>query len=195
MTEPALYFSNLMMVDKENNQLLGMLLDDRAISKSKENAMSALFTYGCTCVFNHKALEAFTRISDSRKYIYFDDWMFAVCVFNGSVYYDSESHIRYRQTGENVSGEKKFGFGLWLQRFGKLFRLNKDMRIRESIAIELIDKFEKELTETDLKFLEMIADYRRKFSHKINLIFSKRMRTNSKMRNICTVGRIVIGHL
>ena len=53
--KPLLYFSNLMMV---NNQMekLGYLLDNEAVSYQRMDALAAISTYGCTCVFNRQTL-------------------------------------------------------------------------------------------------------------------------------------------
>lgn len=191
---PNLYFSNLMMVDNSGN-LLGNLLDDRVVSCKRYNALASIGTYGCTCVFNRSALEMFCRLDESKNYIYHDNWLYSVCVFLGSAFYDKESHIRYRQTGENVSGNKKIGVAVWVGRLKTLFRLKSDKRIYESIAKELLANFDKELQPDDKEFLTCVANYRNSFKEKWKLLISKRMRTSSVSKNVCIIGRIILGRL
>lgn len=191
---PAMYFSNLMMVNNSKEKL-GMLLDDSIVSKSRKNPMAAIYTYGCTCVFNSIALNKFICLKDRYQYIYHDNWLYSICVFLGTVIYDNKSYILYRQTGKNVSGEKKTGIMEWLNRMIKLKYLSGDKRIYESIAINLLAEFINDLYNEDIILLKEISNYRFKLSDKFKLIFNKRMYTKKLSKNICILGRICINRL
>lgn len=193
-SKPNLYFSNLMMMNNDK-ELLGMLLDDKAISSNRSNALASIGTYGCTCIFNRVALEKISQLDEASHYIYHDNWTYSVCVFLGNVYYDSNSYIRYRQTGENVSGTKKTGVANWLNRISKIFKLKNDKRIYESIASNLIELFDDDLRDDDKVLLNQICTYREDFKNKIRLVFSKRMKTNRFSKNVCIIGRILLGVL
>lgn len=194
MEEPSLYFSNLRMINNKKENI-GLLLDDKIVSKDRYNALASIQTYGCTCVFNRLALEKFIKITDEKKYIYHDNWMFSICAFLGYIYYDKEAYINYRQTGKNVSGDKKRGIELLKQRILKIRRLKNDEKIYESIAYELLKNFYNELRDEDKIFLTMIRDYRKNIVYKIKLIFLKRLKTNSISKNICIIGRILLNSL
>ncbi len=191
---PSLYFSNLMMMT-DDGQMLGMLLEDDLVSHTREKALAAIYTYGCTCVFNRKALEKFTCLSIDKKYIFHDNWMFAVCAFLGTVYYDKASYINYRQTGHNVSGNKRTGWRIWEQRLVKLFSLKTDQRIYESIAKELLNNFGDCLSDEDKRFLEVVSEYRKNIKYKLELLNSERIRTCSRSKNFCIKGRILLNCL
>lgn len=193
-SKPNLYFSNLMMMNNDG-QLLGMLLDDKAISCNRSNALASIGTYGCTCIFNHVALEKISALNEVSHYIYHDNWTYSVCVFLGNVYYDSNSYIRYRQTGQNVSGTKKTGIANWINRISKLFKLKEDKRIYESIAFNLKELFDDELSDDDRVLLNQICTYRENFKNKVKLVFSKKMRTDRFSKNVCIIGRILLGVL
>ena len=190
---PVLYYSNLMMVDN-NGKKLGMLLNDSLICSSY-NALAAIYTYGCTCVFNRVALSKFCKLSHDFDFIYHDNWMYSVCMFLGFVVYDPDSKINYRQTGKNVSGNKKTGIAVWGQRFSKILKLNKDKRIYENIALSLINNFEEEIVADDLFLLKKICNYRFSLKDKFFLIFSKRMKTGNLSKDVCIVGRILLNKL
>ncbi|MDB2103246.1 glycosyltransferase [Clostridium paraputrificum] len=191
---PNLYFSNLIMVDNEHNHL-GVLIDDKLVSCSRENALAAIYTYGCTCVFNRIALEKFCHISEDKNFIYHDNWLYSICSFLGTVYYDKQSFINYRQTGKNVSGVKKSGLALWKHRVKKIFDLKNDNHLYESIADELLKQHYDELDSNDILLLKHITRYRAYWRDKIALITSKRMRTRSFTKNICIMGRILLNIL
>ena len=192
--KPNLYFSNLMMMNN-NKELIGMLIDDNLVSVSKSNALAAIYTYGCTCIFNRVALEKFCELNKELRYIYHDNWMYAVCIFLGSGHYDNDAHIRYRQTGENVSGEKKQGIKLWIHRFQLLFKFKEEKRIYESISKGLLECFVNEMDADDVCFLNLICNYRNNLYAKIKLLFSNKMKTKSLQKNICIFGRILTNRL
>lgn len=192
--KPNLYFSNLMMMNN-NGELQGLLLNNDLVSDSRYNALAAIYTYGCTCVFNRTALEKFCCLDEKLNYIYHDNWLYSICSFLGNVWYDSESYLLYRQTGENVSGQKKTGISVWGQRFLKIFKLSEDKRIYESIALGLLLSFEKELLPEDIILLNQIKNYRHSIVDKMALITSKRMKTSNISKNLCIIGRIILGRL
>ena len=141
------------------------------------------------------ALEKFCKLPVAENYIYHDNWMYSVCCFLGSVCYDTESKIKYRQTGKNVSGKKKTGLAIWKQRLKKLYNLSDDMRIYESIAKNLSQCFSNEIKPSDLQYLKRIMEYRKNLGYKLYLLVSKRMKTRSVSKNICIKGRILINKL
>lgn len=192
--KPNMYFSNLMMVNNEGVRL-GILLDDDLVSTRHETVLAAICTYGCTCVFNRTALEKFCQLNESLRYIYHDNWLYSVCGFLGTVIYDSQPHIYYRQTGNNVSGQKKVGGGIWIQRLMKLKTIKNDKRIYESIAVGLLECFESELACEDVLFLRQIKNYRSNLRSRLILLTSKRLRTQKMSKNICILGRILLGKL
>lgn len=188
--KPNLYYSNLLMIDK-NEKEIQLLINDSLVSRNKKNALSSINAYGCTCVFNRIALVKFCMNKDKR-FLYHDNWLYSVCSYLGSTYYDPSSYIRYRQTGENVSGEKKFGIFLWMQRIKKIANLNSDKKIYENIAKELIYLFKNELEYEDIVFLKRVSNYRNSIQDKLYLILSNKTKTNNLSKNICIIGRIIL---
>lgn len=193
-SKPNMYFTNLMMTNNDGEHL-GMLLDDNLVSTQHDTALAAICTYGCTCIFNRTALKKFCQLDESLRYVYHDNWLYSVCSFLGNVVYDRQSHIYYRQTGHNVSGQKKVGGAAWIQRFEKLWKLKDDKRIYESIAIGLLDSFKNELPKEDIYFLNLMTTYRSNIKARLLLLNSKRLRTSKLSKNVCIIGRILLGYL
>lgn len=157
--------------------------------------MSFPRAYGCTCVFNPCALKKFCSLRDDKYYIFHDIWLFVICCYCGTAYFDSDSYILYRQTGHNVSGKKEKGIRLFLQRLGKIRTLKDNNHVYESIACEMLHNFSLELQAEDIKLFEAIACYRSNFLKKIYLIFTGRMKTNSFTKNLCIMGRVITNSL
>lgn len=193
-TKPLLYYSNLIIADQKGNEK-GLLIDKDSISISKYNGLASIATYGCTCIFNELALEKFCCIRNSSEYIYHDNWMYAVCTFMGNTYYDDNSYILYRQTGKNVSGEKKRGIGLWIQRAKKMANLSEERNIYENIASELLFCFRSEMNSEDMSYLQHFLRYRTNIKSMLWLVFTRRMKVKSLSKNICIMGRTILKKL
>ncbi len=193
-TKPLLYYSNLIVAD-QNGKEKGLLIDKNCISISKDNGLASIAAYGCTCIFNELALQKFCRIRNSSEYIYHDNWMYAVCTFMGNAYYDDNSYILYRQTGKNVSGEKKQGISLWVQRAKKMANLSEDRNIYKSIASELLFCFRSEMKSKDIIYLQHILRYTTSIKSMFWLVFTKRMKVKSFSKNICIMGRTILKKL
>lgn len=189
--KPLLYYTNLTILDEKGNKK-GPLINKNNKSTSKKNGLASIEAYGCTCIFNKRALEKFCDIRNRSEHIYHDNWLYAVCTFLGEIYYDDESRIFYRQTGLNVSGEKKEGIWIWWQRIQKLFNLSEEKNVYEDIASELIFCFKNELEEKDVRFLELFSNYRYDKKYMIRLLLSGRMKVKSVSKNICIMGRTLL---
>lgn len=189
--KPLLYYTNLTILD-EKGYKKGLLLNKNSKSTSRKNGLASIGAYGCTCIFNKPALEKFCDIRNCSEHIYHDNWLYAVCVFLGEIYYDDESHILYRQTGLNVSGKKKQGIWVWGQRIQKVLNLSEEKNLYEDIASELIFCFKNSLRKKDINFLELFLKYRYDMKCMIRLLFSRRMKVKSVSKNICIMGRILL---
>lgn len=54
------------------------------------------------------------------QYLYHDTWLFTLAKFTGTIVYDSNSYILYRQHGKNVVGAMAWGMDLFIQRIKHL---------------------------------------------------------------------------
>ena len=189
-SKPNLYFSNLKMVDNELHFIRNFFKDVEVFT-DKDKALVQIFTYGCTCVFNHKALEAYCGI-DKNKVLH-DNWIYALCVYFGNVIYDPTGHILYRQHGNNLSGKKVSGFSLFILRLRRAFtgHLGHDFEI---IAKQLLS-YNKEINAIDLKQVELVANYRKSIMSKLHLLFSTSFRTGKCFKDLCIKYRILINAL
>lgn len=189
-SKPNLYFSNLKKVDGNLN-FIENLYRENEVFTDKEKTLVQIFTFGCTCVFNRKALENYCR--PKQQLTFHDNWIYCICSYLGNVYYDSEGHIKYRQHGNNLSGQHSNGFSLILFRIARPFKgnLGHDFEI---MAKQLLE-FENELESKDLKMIKRVAGYRDNLSSKIALLFSLRYSTGKIFKDLCIRYRILTNSL
>lgn len=191
-TIPNLYFSNLLMVDSKL-QPIRKLFTPNEVVISKRMALIQVFTYGCTCVFNRKALEDYCKAEFSKELAH-DNWIYILSMFLGSVVYDSESHILYRQHGTNLSGEKVSGTKLALRRIKRASKghWGHDFELYSSM---LLMCFSGRLTQKDENYAQKIASYRETLWRRISLMFSRTYRTGDFTKDLAIRVRIFAGRL
>ncbi len=188
--KPNLYYSNLLLVDRNMNKL-GPLYNGNIIKNTKEQALAQIFTLGCTCVFNKAALEEFSKIDKNSK-IFHDNWIFMICMFLGNVYYDKNSYIKYRQHGDNTSGSRKSGIKLFLFRAKKLINIRSMDRPFEDISKKLLEMYYNRLLPEDREMIELIANYRSDYRLKLKLLFNKKIIAGYISKDLCVKLRVII---
>lgn len=189
--KPNLYFSNLYMVDTNLNPMR-ILFEDNEVFTAKEKAFVQFFAYGCTCVFNKKAMEMYNRITDNNSL--HDIWIYVVCLFIGNVVYDNRSFIKYRQHQNNFSGKKVKGGKLFIQRIKRFLRGNLG-HMYEITARQLIESYDNYITDEDKPIIQRVANYRNCLRSKMSLLFDKNFATSSLQKNLCIKFRILSNHL
>ena len=158
---PNLYFSNLRMVDEELNYIRDFYTPNEVfVDKSK--SLIQIFTYGCTCVFNRKALEYYCNVENKT---FHDNWVYVICSYLGNVVYDPVAHIQYRQHSNNLSGHQEKGVSLTIKRIKRLFKGNLGNNF-EIMAQQLLF-FKDLLNKEDFKLIHNIATYRTKLFVKL----------------------------
>ena len=189
---PALYFSNLLMVD-ENLTPLGMMYKNGEVKLSKQMALTQIFTYGCTCVFNQKALEIYCLCDNNL--VHHDNWIYVLCKLLGHVVYDRESHLRYRQHPRNLSEHKTSGLSKVNKRIMQLGTGKMGHKF-EIISKQLIENYEQYLVDDDIRYLiNLLSTYRFNLGSKIRLFFSRAYRTGNLAKDFCIRLRIMANHL
>ena len=188
---PRLYISNLKVVDKDLNFLFN-LHKPGDVSISKGQSLASIPAYGCTCVFDIKALELFTR-TEMRDSTVHDAWMYLLCVFMGNVIYDENAYIKYRQHGTNASGIRKKGLMLWIERFGKLLKLYRNGNTFGYITNDILTGYQDILTNEDIRLLEIVALYKQSLRNRLRFFISKEIRAKSFGKNLCIRVRIILG--
>ena len=119
-----------------------------------------------------------------------DTYIALVAFWLGTVVYDEDAYINYRQTGENLS---LTGVSKRDQIKKKFVYLKKRMTVRKNIheknAKELLKHYGEKYGE-ELAELEIVADYRRNFLTRIRILFDKKYKTFST--SICLFNDFMI---
>lgn len=184
---PNLYFSNLKCVDEKLTPL-GMFFNRGEVNISKEYSFLQSYCYGCTCVFNRKALEYYCLKKGDFLHDY---WIEIVCMYLGNVVYDNESYILYRQHSNNLSGGKRNRLQIIKTRVNKLFN-NRFRNDFQKMAIEMLSLFEHLLSKDDIEILTCFANYSHSFKAKAKLLLYKRYQAKDLLKNMSIKYRILI---
>lgn len=187
---PNLYFSNLKMVN-ERLEYIKDFYSENEVFTDKRKTLVQVFAYGCTCVFNRKALEMYCGVKSQK--VFHDNWIYAVCSYMGHIVYDPVGHILYRQHDKNLSGHKSNGFSLIYQRFKCAFHGHLGHTF-ENMAIQLM-YYQSEINEEDFKLIKHVASYRKKLMSKLYLLCATGFSTKSWFKNICIKYRILFNGL
>lgn len=182
---PALYYSNLKVVDKNLNFFRNSHNENK-FDGNKYHSLLINNATGCTEVFNEKLREIV--INRDIEYLNMHDWwIYIVCCFFGTVVYDAVPHILYRQHESNVVGtylEKNF-ISIFRKKCMRLFDRSKQPRYLTARCFLRV--YDKELLREDKKEIEKLVNYRYGFVNKIKFIFDKKLKTKSKARNIALI--------
>lgn len=191
---PALYHSNLHVVDRDLNYIREM--HDANVGKcdSKYTAFIENYATGCTMVFN-RALMALLRKGHPNQCIMHDMWVNTVASMLGTVVYDKNAYILYRQHDNNVVGTntKKKSIGAFI--IQKMKRLNDYNEPRLINATEFWKIYKDDLAEDEKEKVYEITSYKNNLKTRVKLLFdkdihSKGFASDIKYRMLVIAGRI-----
>jgi len=189
--KPNLYFSNLRIVDQNLNYIKDLYTKTQVFTE-RSKTLVQIFTYGCTCVFNHKALEYYCL--PKHQSTFHDNWIYCVCSYFGNVYYDSIGHIMYRQHENNLSGSNgPDGISLMIKRIKRLFKghLGHDFEIMASQLLLMKENMEIE----DYNIVKHVSNYRKNIFSRLYLFFSIKYTTGNFIKDLCIRFRILCNSL
>lgn len=174
--KPALYYCGQLITDGDLNPIYEHRMDKRRsrFSNCVFNQMS-----GCTAVFNKALLIKLKK--DMPKDIFgHDTWTYRVCAaLDGDIFVDEDTHIKYRQHGNNVVGLTN-GFKSKIQRAKKyIFEFNS-----ESYAKEILRIYPDELSEKNRAFFQDVSDANTSSSARKRLLNDYDINFNNRMLNI-----------
>lgn len=106
-TGPALYCSNKILVDDKLNPMKKQ--NNQELVPGFGNAVIECICTGCTAILNRKLVDILiSRLPEHA--ILHDWWSYLVASYVGTVIFDKNAYILYRQHGKNVVGAKG---GFW----------------------------------------------------------------------------------
>ena len=177
--KPALYISAQEIVDENLNTIE---IKKVAGMHTFEGEIIRNFATGCTMVMNKELLDII-KVYTPKYIIMHDSWITRVCyAIGGTVIIDNNSYIKYRQHGKNTWGYKDDSFKKLKKQF-KIAFVDK-ISMRENIAKELKQGYEKMLTHNAKKLVDSLINYRTNKKAKKWLLRNKNFRTNSLKLNV-----------
>lgn len=154
---PALYCSNLRMVDNQGNVLAPLFLPEKIATDFYSLVLQSGYLFGCTMIFN-RPMQQFVASRGLPQYLVMHDvWLGIIAAMYGNLVYDANTYINYRRHEGNFTGNKS----------------GKNKGIREKLAEATSENkfsFSKQL----FSFLEYVSENQRKLlsQHKIVHIIS-----------------------
>lgn len=149
------------------------------------------YAVGCTVVFNkilHKLVLQYFPVN-----IYYHDWwLFQSALLFGSVYFDLNPYILYRQHNGNKLGARST-FKDKLKKRMEEFYDKKRHGINDLNAQELIRCYSEILSLDNLEIISNFAGYRDSYIKRFSLIFSSKYIKERISNNIWLKLRILIG--
>lgn len=150
--------------------------------------------YGCTMVFN-KCLADIIKGNPPVSVSAHDFWVYQTAVLTGTVYYDSDSYILYRQHGNNQEGALKSYKEIWSRRFKKsLPRILNQHPIEYNVK-ELIRCYRAYISDETYLILRGISEYRTSSKAYFSLIFSRKYKMSRFENNIWLKLKVILGRL
>lgn len=165
-----LYCSNLTIVDKDLNKI-GYMEDEKILKTNKYNILASNIATGCTIVFNNNFLKQATKYYPKNIHLH-DYWLLLIAAFTGEYYYDINSHIFYRQHGNNQIGSNKKT--LTKKKINDFIK--KKNVYTSKLLDELLIGYKEDISVDDIKYIEIARDYKKSFKNKIKLLFSKKIK-------------------
>lgn len=189
----VIYTSNVTYCDDElkvkgdskfydNNTLWKALLYNQAV--------------GCTMLISKELKEKIRQldlemINFNEMYSH-DCWIYRLCLaFGGESYFDTESHILYRQHGNNQIGGSASSLKTWLERANKLKGRNRNIKLKTAREIEKC--YREKVTDDARQALDVFNGYNKSLFTRLNLASKRELYNGSFVANISLWIAIMLG--
>ncbi|MBR3251482.1 MAG: glycosyltransferase family 2 protein [Erysipelotrichaceae bacterium] len=167
--KPLLYCSKYTLTDKDLNPINSNVSDLYNFSDFPHSLIYHTAP-GCTFVFNNEARKRIVEYDAEKEYCLIHDAIIhkVVCMF-GKMILDNESHMYYRQHGDNEIGMNADKVKVFIGRV-KRFLNGKIRNYRSNTAKSLLNVYGKECSEKNMDLLNIVANYMNDISLKKELM-------------------------
>ena len=167
-TQIQLYCSNLYYY--KDDKVAGLVKDNKTVYNNYTCLVKNIAT-GCTIVFNRE-LKTILAQSSPHNIIAHDFWAYQTAMLFGSVYYDEDAYIYYRQHDNNKIGAKIGVYEIWKRRIRDVFSSRKDGRALQ--AEELLKCYSDKISEESKEIIGIVANYKKSIWAQMKLLFDSR---------------------
>jgi len=179
---PAMYCSRLIIVDERLSVKGYSKLPLRGPSFC--NALVQNIATGCTMVINSAARQCLLKkIPAADNVKMYDWWIYLVFSALGTVIYDFEPLLLYRQHSANVLGMPVNPLQLWKNRLESFCRQGRKKLLRKQ-ACTFLDLFADQLTEEQLRILQQFIKEKRKLTSRLHYSLHTPLYRHSFMENL-----------
>lgn len=177
--KPCMYYGRPRLVDKNLKRIKSPTRTLHHMDTLYSSIINITCT-GCTVVFNRKLLDIMNEKSPEFVWMH-DAWIHQVCIITGgSIYFDNDVHILYRQHENNVIGISNSKKNLFVSH---LKSLKKKECARSRIMKSLIDNYSDYMDRDTFYVCEHVANYNKGLK-KVWLLFNPCIRSAYPVRNI-----------
>jgi glycosyltransferase involved in cell wall biosynthesis len=182
---PALYISRQFLTD---SRLSIRGLSDLPRRIGFGNALVQNVATGCASVFNLQALKLLQSMPMPSGQTMHDHWAYKIVSSAGSVIYDREPTVLYRQHGRNLVGYESGAVAKWKKRLRN--HLARDGSDRTDELIELSGPF---LGAQDLELARRLRSSRSCLPDRLRLAFSSDVWRQGPLEDLVMRGLILLG--
>ena len=184
---PKMYTSNVRYWENGIDKGLSM---SESIRTDPYHSMLFCESFGCTMLFN-KQLMDIVKNNPPKLTVSHDFWFMQVASLFGTIFYDKESYILYRQHGNNQLGYDKFFWEKTKRRFRFYMNLSH-YHIRERQAQELLTCYGHLMSPEAREIVSNVAYYRTSFRRFITLLFSRKYTHDNFITNLGLKYRVLL---
>lgn len=189
--KPALYYSDVMIVD-ENLNYIGIKKNTAPV-ETCESYLSQAYGQGCTMVFNKKARELYKSYR-LKKAVSHEAWMSILCAYFGSIIYEPETYLYYRQHENNTIGVRNN-----ISTINKMisFLVNYLEKFKSGgffcdYSKELLDGYATRMNEMQREIVECYARSEKSMIARIRIIGNKNIRYYNPMGTVLLKSYILL---
>lgn len=170
---PALYCGRTLLTDEQLHPLEDKIRNSQP-RPSYGNALIENICTGCTMVINRE-LYLLTKDKWPQKSLIHDWWFYQAASCFGTVIYDNEPHIYYRQHGGNVIGLDAGRFALVRRQLKSFLRFRGTFTAQAEEFLETFSPGGEKLYLT-----ELMIGTRKQLSSRFKILFEKRIYRQGK---------------
>lgn len=176
---PLLYCSNVTVTDADLKPISKMIAGE--VYTDFAHSLIYSLAPGCTMVFNAQARNEMIKYDMNKEFEIIHDWLaHKIIAMLGTVIYDHEMTMYYRQHGNNVIGVQKKGCRI-SQFIKKVKRvLGKYANVRSDNAKSLLNVYYDQIGDGEKHLLSILANYRNDKKTKKEFLNSTCFRINNK---------------
>lgn len=188
-TKPALYFANAELVDSKLDSL-GRNVYMSTPRTDFQTLCCAGGYLGCTIVYNNTLAKVLQSKPMPGEIVMHDFHVALVCsVLGGSIFFDPNPYMKYRQHGNNVIGVAKGTI------VGRLKEINRrhPVGIAEQVST-VLKLYESEIEPSKAKWMKKVGNYKKNVLTRISLAISKKTKYMNKNTGLRIRLSILLGN-